>query len=318
MLAPIRKSASLARSPFAYRVARNAKFRFEWHFHEEYELTLVVRSQGVRFVGDSISGYRDGDLVLLGPRVPHTWQSEPQEGRAGWNTARVIHFREDFLGPNLFENLELRHIKRMLETSARGLCFASDVRNKAAAKIMAMSRMSTVRRVSSFLELLDMLANSRKAMTIAGPGFVPSLDLTKQRRIDMVCKYVNEHYARTISQAEVVDLVGMGASAFSTFFKKSVGLTFVQYVNELRISHACRMLVESDLPILEISMRAGFYNLSNFNRRFLQIKKMSPRAYRLMYTANGANSARAEAMTLVGANRKLGPAIVRRKPEVPR
>lgn len=298
LLAPLRKSAGSSQASFAYRVARNANFCFGWHFHEEYELKLIVSSQGVRFVGDNISGYGDGDLVLLAPRVPHTWQSEPRKRQGGWNIARVIHFREDFLGTHLFEQLDLQHIKRMLELSARGLSFGPDVRTKAAAKIIAMNRMSTACRLASFLEVLDMLARSRQIMPIAGPAFVPACDHSKERKIDLVCKYVNANYMRPITQAEVIALVGMGASAFSSFFKKCVGVSFVQYVNELRVSHACQMLVETDLPILEISFRVGFCNLSNFNRRFLQIKKMSPRQYRTMYLAK-SGSQQEKRLTLI-------------------
>lgn len=119
--------------------------------------------------------------------------------------------------------------------------------------------------------------------TMAIPGIVPSLHREHHRQINRVFQYITVHYKEGISQKEVAEFVGNNPAVFSNFFKKTVGVTFDQYVNSLRISHACQLLIDSDLSVLEMCHRSGFNNLSNFNRRFLQEKTMSPRRFRFQH-----------------------------------
>jgi len=283
MRATIQKLSAPQRSSFIHSVKSSPAFRFNWHFHPEYELTLIVRSQGKRFVADNISDYRDGDLVLLGPNLPHTWQSSPAADARVHHKACVIQFPENFLGEGFFGAAELRQVKGLLRRSAHGLCFTGGSRDEASQQIKALGQLSGLRKLTSFLEILGILARSRKAITISSPGFVPSLHHANHRRIDQVCNYINSNYQQNISQPLVAELVQMSPSSFSTFFRKTVGLTFVDYVNNLRISHACRLLIETEHSILKICHSAGFNNLSNFNRRFLKHKGSSPRQYRMEY-----------------------------------
>ena len=287
MRASIQKLPAPQRSSFIFHVKSSAKFQFNWHFHPEYELTLIVRSQGKRFVADNISDYGDGDLVLLGPNLPHTWQSFPATVRSARHKAYVIQFREDFLGEHFFDADEFRNVRSMLRRSELGLCFTGRAREQAAKRIEALGKLSGIRRLTTFLEILDILARSRKSTTIASTGFVPSLHHANHQRIDRVCRFINEHYQENISQAQVAELVQMSSSTFSSFFKKTVGQTFVDYVNNLRISRACRLLIESDYSVVEVCHQAGFNNLSNFNRRFLKLKGMSPSRYRRYYLREG-------------------------------
>ena len=283
MRASIQKLPAPQRSSFIYRIKVTTQFRFNWHFHPEYELTLIVRSQGKRFVGDNISDYGDGDLVLLGPDLPHTWQSLPSHPSRERHRACVIQFREDFLGDGLFDSLEFRQVRAMFKRSARGLCFSGPAHDEAAQRIVALAELHGVARLAALLEILDLLSRSRRVQSISGPGFVPSLHQANHRRIDRVCEYINENYQRSISQPYVAGLVNMRPSAFSSFFKKTVGVTFIDYVNNLRISHASRLLIDTDQSVLEICQLSGFTNLSNFNRRFLRVKGVSPRKYRAAY-----------------------------------
>ena len=282
MRASIQKLPAPQRSSFIYRVKNTTGFRFNWHFHPEYELTLIVRSQGKRFVADNISDYRDGDLVLLGPYLPHTWQSFPSENNKR-HKACVIQFSDQFLGEGLFDAIEFRQVRAMLRRSSHGLRFSGRARTDASKRIVDLGEQSGVSRLAAFLEVLDLLASSRKVQSISSPGFVPSLHHANHRRIDRVCQYINGNYQQNISQPYVAGLVDMSPSLFSSFFKKTVGVTFVEYVNNLRISHASGLLIETEQSILDICHHSGFNNLSNFNRRFLLTKGMSPRQFRAEY-----------------------------------
>jgi AraC-like DNA-binding protein len=280
MQATIQKIVEPEQSSFVYRSKSNLQWPFKWHFHPEYELTLVTQGRGRRFVGDSISDYADGDLVLIGPNLPHTWHSMPAKKRGSRQMARVIQFREDCLGTTFFDCADMRSVKSLLNRCSDGIAFSGKTRSEATRKIIELGRYTGVKRLTTFLHILGLLANSNSAKQLSSPGFVPLPHDENHRRIDTVCQFLTENYTLEISQAEVAELIGMSPSIFSGFFKRSVGSTFRQFVNRLRISHACHLLIETDQQILEISHRSGFNNLSNFNRRFLQIKKMSPRAYR--------------------------------------
>ena len=288
MKAAIQKLPAPQRCCFIYGVKSTAGFRFNWHFHPEYELTLIIRSQGKRFVADDISDYGDGDLVLLGPNLPHTWQSSPAANVRARHRACVIQFPKDLLGQSFFEASELRLVRGLLRRSAHGLRFTGASRAEASLRIQALRELTGLRRLTAFLEILDLLARSRKSAVISSSGFMPSLHLANHRRIDRVCQYINSNYQRDISQPYVAEMLQMNPSSFSSFFKKTVGHTFVEYVNDLRISHACRLLIETELPILEICYQSGFNNLSNFNRRFLKSKGISPRRYRAKYDPGDA------------------------------
>jgi AraC-like DNA-binding protein len=279
----IQKLAAPQRSLFIAGVKTASQFRFNWHFHPEYELTLIERSSGKRFVGDSICDYHDGDLVLIGPNLPHTWQSDPSPSQKTKHKAYVIQFGPHFLGNEFLQCAELSYIQGLLKRSVHGLSFSGNVSSAAAVRIRALGRLSGVERLTGLLELLDLLARSRKASPISSPGFVPSLHREHHRLIDRVCQYITDHYKEGVSQKEVAELVGKNPAVFSSFFKNTVGMTFVKYVNSLRISHACQLLIDTDLSVLEICHRSGFNNLSNFNRRFLQEKQINPRKYRSQY-----------------------------------
>ncbi|MCA9231660.1 MAG: AraC family transcriptional regulator [Planctomycetales bacterium] len=280
MRAAIQKLSAPTKSSFIYHVKSSAGFRFNWHFHPEYELTLIVRSRGKRFVADNISNYQDGDLVLLGPNLPHTWQSSPDTYATERHKACVIQFQSDFLGKEFFDAAELRQVKELLDRSAQGLCFKGSSHGMVSQQIEGLEDLTGLQRLTAFLEVLGMLARIRKVEVLSSPHFVPSLHQQNHRRIDLVCQYINSHYQDGITQPEVARLAQLSPPSFSNFFKKAVGVTFVEYVNKLRISLACQLLIETELSVLEVCHRSGFNNLSNFNRRFLRSKGISPRKYR--------------------------------------
>jgi AraC-like DNA-binding protein len=260
-------------------------FEFDWHLHPEYELTLIVSSVGRRFVGDSIDDYRDGDLVLIGPNLAHTWCSTADHGHRGRHKAIVIQFAGDFLGEGFFARPEMRDVSRLLNRSAVGLCFNdSPDREYAARQIRKMQWLRGLDGLLALLSALSRLSRSSGARPLASPKFAPILDHIDGSRIDAVCSYINKHFSEKVSLAETARIAHMSPTAFSRFFSLYVGKTFVCYLNEIRIGHACRLLGESDWSITKIAYASGFSNISNFNRRFLRLKKMTPNAYRRQFT----------------------------------
>ena len=262
------------------------QFDAPWHFHPELELTLIVSSRGLRYVGDSIEAFREGDLVLLGPNVPHFWKNDDQargKNRA-MASAIVIQFHEDFLGRDLWLTPEFHKIPRLLRMATRGLKYGGATQRKVAALMQRMTRLRGTRCLIDFLLILDILADSNQATPLSSPGFMPTPDLFDAERINKVHSYVYAHLEEPIYQPLVAAHVHMRPASFSRFFRQKTGRTFSAFVNEVRIGHAARLLAEEKMNITEVCYACGFENLSNFNRRFRAIKKMTPRDFVAYHT----------------------------------
>ena len=286
MKAHIQKVTFSQQSSFVYRVKSDSRFARGWHYHPEYELTYIQQSGGRRLVGDNIDNYRSGDLVLLGPNLPHSWRSETTVASSKRCTRRlhkaiVIQFKESFLGDGFLKSPELMRVAALLERSARGLHITGRTRDEVSGRMLAMRKLTRFDRLIELLRILEILATgAREVRVISKAICVPSPGARSQDRFDRVFAYLHEKYTGKISQPEVAKLLRMSSSGFSRFFRRTTGKTFVEYLGELRISHACNLLIETDLPILEASLQSGFSNLSNFNRKFLKLKGTSPTAYR--------------------------------------
>ncbi len=263
---------------FACRVFDLPAFDSPWHFHPEFELTLVTSGSGRRFVGDHMAEYRPGDLVLLGPELPHFWHS----GEGGGQRSRsvVVQFLPGFLGDGFFELPELDAMHRLFANAAQGLRFTGPTRERAAAVMQRMESRSPQGQLLGLLAALDILSRSPDVEVLATEGFAPALDVRTEERINRCQAYIFEHLGEPLRLDEVAAHLNMSPSAFSRYFKRVMGKTFSRFVNELRVSQSCRALLETERPIAEIAFESGFNNLSNFNRRFRELRGASPREFR--------------------------------------
>lgn len=269
---------------FRLKIKKSQRADFLWHFHDVYELNLMVSSHGTRFVGDHIAQYQDGDLVLMGPRLPHTWYSDPLLlGNNGIHHSISIQFTDSFLGAHLFKQKEWRHIGRLLARAARGMRFTESLDRSVPAAILELNESAGPQQLIKFLTILDKLGRSTNYELLSSKQFNPILDEQIKTRIDKVCRYLSENYTRPLALPEIASIANLSISAFCRFFKMTMGKTLVAYVNELRVGLACQMLVETEASIAEIAFESGFNNLSNFNRRFLEIKQISPSLYRRQF-----------------------------------
>lgn len=263
----------------ACREFRTVRFTMPWHFHPECELTLIVRGRGMRYVGDSIARFADGDLVFLGPNLPHYWWKDADDRRTAHSI--VIQF-----GKELFDVPEAAAIRQLIARSMRGVVLTGRLRQEVATGMKHLVSSQGWGRYCELLGLLGRIAGARPSQSLASAGFAPDLDAQDARRLTAVCRYVNDSFADQISQPHAASLAGFSAPAFSRFFHKRMGKTFEAYVTEVRVGHACRRLIEEDATVAEIAFASGFNNLSNFNRHFLALKGMTPRDYRGRHRVN--------------------------------
>jgi AraC-like DNA-binding protein len=273
---------------FHCEVVRGTGYHAAWHFHPEFQITLVIKSYGHRLVGDNIAPLHPGDLVLVGSNLPHVWQQEPSRRRSSAPPvhAIIVRFLETFAGQDFLKIPEAEPVRRLLKRAARGLHVNGTTREVVAEKMRRLAEAKGLERISGLLSILNTLAHSTDLKPIASTGFVPVLESSDQARMKRVWDYINTRLSGTIDRAQVAREAHLSEGAFSRFFKLRTGKTLPQFINELRIGRACRMLVEDDAKVTDIALGCGFSNLANFNRRFLEITGATPREYRSRFQQN--------------------------------
>ena len=251
-------------------------FDFYWHYHPEYELTYIANGKGKRLVGDSYEQFTEGDFVLMGPNIPHTWVSD--EERKQKSIAIVIQFTASFVEP-LLAYAEFADIKKLLQKSNSGLHFKCRKNCAAIELMMKMKSLQGIHAITTLIQLLHTLSGV-KTKPLASATFIPAKGEQNEKRINKVFLYVQKGFTGQLTLLQAAKTIHLSVSAFCKFFKKVSGKTFSDYVNETRIGQVCTLLIETDKPISTIAFECGFENLAYFNRVFLKKKKMRPVEFR--------------------------------------
>lgn len=254
----------------------NAKFDYPIHCHPEYEINLVMKTAGTRVVGDYEEAFDDLDIVMTGPYVPHVWKSDLVT-----NHVITIQFSSDLLSFQMINKRLFMPIRQLLVDSTQGLQFYGADAERIRDEIMELTRIQGFQTATKFLNLLNFMASAPRRKLVSNMYESENLvNSSKSRRISKACKYIEENISQKISLAEVAALVNMSESAFSHFFKKKTGISFITYVNNLRVAKACDLLASTSLSASEICYDCGFNNKSNFIRIFTKRKNMTPIEYR--------------------------------------
>lgn len=250
-----------------------------WHYHDEYELHLIVRTHGKVFVGDYIGHFEPGHLVLTGPRLPHNWISTdvPPEGVSLRD--QVLQFHDEPLRRAAELITDLREVLPLLERARHGIEFFG-MSDRAAGRLARIKATHGLRRLTEFLEFLGELAECSDYRLLSSMPLQSSEDEPAQARVSSIVDYITDNATKPLSMAEISARAGMSESQFSRFFRKATGNTFTDFVNRVRVTRACQLLMDTDQYITNVCYDAGFNNVANFNRRFLEIKGMTPKEFR--------------------------------------
>jgi AraC-like DNA-binding protein len=249
--------------------------------HTEFELTLIISGTGTRYVGDNVSRFDVGDLVFIGSGLPHYWRS--QTGKGSQAHSLVIQFNKECLGNGFFEKPEMQNLLRLLQESKRGISFSGKTRTAIAKEMLTLQKEKGMNRILGFLRILDMLSLSRERRFLASEGFLTPMTSWYDERITKTCQHIFTHLSEKLTLRDIASTAGMNPQAFSRFFKKNTGQKLFDFINHVRIGHACSLLIETSMNVSEICYSSGYNNLSHFNRQFQALKKMSPRAFRHQY-----------------------------------
>lgn len=262
-------------------VVKGRDYGTRWHFHPEHQLTLAVKSQGHRLVGDHLGALEDGDLVLVGSNLPHVWHQAVDAGSEA--EAVIVRFDEGFVGKEFMAKEEMEGVRALLRRAARGLVVVGKVREEVAARMMELPNEGRLERVVELLAILARLAaaKSGELKALASASYEPMLLSEDQDRMERVCAYIHGHYTEKLERRELAVFAALSEGAFSRFFHSRTGRTVPQYVNELRVGRACRLLMEfPGRTVSDVALDCGFDNLANFNRRFLAARGVAPSVFR--------------------------------------
>lgn len=264
-----------------------------WHYHKEYELHLITHSAGKVFVGDYIGNFYPNHLILTGPNLPHNWISQVDGEDSFPERDKVITFTDDFIQSARSVFPEMADLDPLLWRSRFGIEFQDGSLIREVRHLIAeMAASEGLRRLSAFFRAMSLLAESNRYQLLSSEHYLRSGGARNQHRVNQAVNYIVEHYSRNLSLEEVADYLGMQPTYFSKFFRQATGRRFVEFVNSLRVTRACDLLAHSRLSVTDICFEVGFTNISNFNRRFLALKGMTPSDYRKL--APIASSAEAE------------------------
>lgn len=261
---------------------RGKDFGCIWHFHPEFEITLVISGGSFRWIGDKISPLEAGDLTFIGPNLPHDYRNDAVAGRAPKKVdAITVQFHPDFLGANWLGHAEMAPIQRVCQQAVHGLEIEGQTRKDVTKLMMEMPGAHGVRRLILLLEILDRLANSPDLLRISSPGFTPEIKSSDGERMDAISRFIEKNIERPLYLSDVARHAGMTDVTFSRYFRSRTGKTFPDYINELRIARVCRLLAETEETISGIAWSCGFDSMANFQKQFRRIHGCTPKDYRL-------------------------------------
>ncbi|TWT74526.1 Transposon Tn10 TetD protein [Posidoniimonas polymericola] len=261
-----------------------------WHYHPEIELTLIERGTGTRLVGDHVESYGVGDMVLLGSNLPHHWAVvEPRKQDYTIHRAMVVQFSPSLFSEAFVAVPEMQPVGELLDRAKRGIRITGKARRNVARMMTEMRDQTASDRFISLLRCLFYVASIEETTLLASESYSPVWRTKAESRLNDILTYIHVNLADPdLTQNELADLAGMTPSAFSRFFRKATQRTVISYINEKRISLACRMLLERERSVLDISLEVGYDTVSYFNRRFRQVKGMTPREFRERFRGHAA------------------------------
>lgn len=253
------------------------------HFHKEYEMVLMIKSNGRRIVGDNIENFTKGDLVLMGPNLPHVMYNDkeyyaPDSKREV--KAIVAHFRLDWLNDCIMNSTETAKLNELLKNINRGIRVYGDAHRKITALLNELLLDSGLKRIIHLLSILDLLCTTNEYECLSSVGYTNQHKMKDVQRINKIYNFIMDNFTKEITLKDAAALANMTIASFCKYFKGRTQRTFTQFVNEVRIGHACKLLYDDHLSVSQICFQSGFNNLTNFNRNFKEYTKLSPSEFK--------------------------------------
>ena len=282
----LEKSIESLNQSFLVKKLQDPFFDPNWHFHPHYQLFTVIKGTGTRFIGDDIRHFEEGDTVFLGPNMPHLWRSDRNyfEKESQLQTEGiVVYFKEDFLGNDFFEKPEMFDIKSFLKNSERGLDLKGTLGAEMVSDLNELLGLTGFEGISKLLNILHKLSVTNDYQYISSSNYTNTNKISETERMRIVHEYVLKHFKENINLSTVASLSNMTEAAFCRYFKSRTNKTFSDFVKEIRIGNACKILQDENKSISQTCYESGYNTVSNFNNQFKSLKGVSPLQYQKLY-----------------------------------
>jgi AraC-like DNA-binding protein len=258
-----------------------------WHYHPEVELIHIRKGGGTQFIGDNIKRFNEGDVVLLGAHLPHYWRYDDEYFQQDAEThadAAVIHFLENFWGDGFLNLPESKPIKNLLEKAKRGIYVPGEAAKTVSALIKKLLHSEGIHRIIILMELLSEIAACNKLVFLSSMGFRHDFNDVENERISAIYEYSLANFRNKIELKQIADIARISENSFCRYFKSRTRKTYSQFLIEIRVGDACKLLIEDRLSIKQICFECGFNNLVGFHKYFKLITGKSPLSYQREYT----------------------------------
>jgi AraC-like DNA-binding protein len=264
-----------------------------WHFHTELELIYFKKGQGAQFVGDNIKRFKAGDVVLVGANLPHYWRFDDpcfeEDGLTGVDVT-VAHFNGNFLGETFLHLPENIHLRALLERAKRGLQVGGEALRIVPELLERLLDAEGMPRILLLMEALHSLAESDRLQSLSSLGFIHNLPDAEQVRVNGVYEYSLKNFKRAIQLEEIAMVANISPNSFCRFFKSRTRKTYSRFLIEIRVGHACKLLIENNLSIKQVCYESGFNNFTSFYKYFKLITGNSPLGYQREFIASSVSS----------------------------
>jgi len=253
------------------------------HYHADLELHLTLKGEGICFIGDKVSNFKPGDILLLGENLPHAWHA--RERNNSGVEAIVIQFGRNCFGRDFFSIPELIHIQQLYEVAKRGLILHSQCRNKVESLMLKIINTNHFQRVITLLEILNLIAESKEYTTISATEILYTGNIEDAHRLEKIYAYTLANFKKDITLAEIAKVSNLSITSFCRYFKNTTQSTYFDFLIQVRVNFACQMIIEGKYSIATICFECGFNNVANFYRHFKKLMGMTPIEYKKKYSS---------------------------------
>jgi AraC-like DNA-binding protein len=285
MKPPLQKSPISQEHAFVIKHLKEAHFDHNWHFHSEYQVFIVLNGTGTKFIGDHVSPFTPGEVVITGPNLPHLWRSDHDyfESKGMMTEGIVIYFHENFLGSEFLQKTEMHRIRQLLARASRGLEILGSTRDMVRKMMFQLLEEKDFDSVLMLLQLLNVVSSTNEYRLLSSQGYANNLRDMDTERMNRVHEFVMKRFREKITLDEAAAQANMSPTSFSRYFKNHANKTFSHFLTEIRIGYSCKLLQKSEAAISEVCYASGFNTLSNFNRQFKSVTKYTPLEYKKLF-----------------------------------
>ena len=270
-------------SSFNIDKKQGGNFYNQWHFHPELELIYIHKGRGTRFIGNDVHRFEPGELFLFGSNLAHMWRCDPeyfQKDSKLKAEVTVIYFHHDFLGDKFFSTPELKPIESLLEKAKQGIKITGNTKVQVKELMAKLSAAKGLERIILLLTILEKIEKSKEKLFINSSYHSIKIERSETDRLNKIFRHISDNFQRKITLAEIASVANLSAKAFCRYFKSKTRKTFYDFLLEVRVTHACNLLLEKDMTIYEVCYDSGFNNISNFNRYFKKIMNKTPMEFK--------------------------------------